>query len=417
MLAGTKAGRLNIIIIVIVDAELNEQWRYTSNVSSETITAAEWSSSVLGERNRVNGVIMAVALTIFLVIGAFLNLTVIVSIVKKKLFSQPTFLLLLNLSVTDFFFCATVMPFQVTGFAGEFVFGRSDLVRCRVCKVGVIITTLAFLSLHSVTLISVDRLLFIKKPLRYHKIVTIKRIVVVMVLTWCACIGISLPPLFGFGQIRYIQNFFHCALNLTTHNRYVILLVGEALVQLLALVISSLWVALIAQKHLKQIIYRIGDQQEIANHHQVVKKQKSKRQFHLIRVFGAIIIANILTWIPILAFAVVATIVEDKVDIPIEYVAFSYLCFLFQPVVHPLLEASLISEIEFPFLKSCWRLRKSRLHKEEMCRWRCGLGVGFNGLRVGCVDRECVCRVCGLLDACSVAALPRAEEEEVPGGL
>ena len=385
---------------------------YASNVSSESITAAEWSSAVLGERNRVNGVIMAVVLTIFLVIGAFLNLAVIVSIVKKKLFSKPTFLLLLNLSVTDFFFCAIVMPFDiVTGFAGEFVFGSSDLVRCRVCKVGVIITILAFLSLHSVALISVDRLLFIKKPLRYHKIVTIERIVVIMVLTWCACIGISLPPLFGFGQINYIQKLFHCGLDLTSHNLYVILLVGEALVQLLALVISSLWVALIAQKHLKQI-YRTGDQQEIANQHRVAKKQILKRQFHLIRVFGAIIIANILTWIPIMALAVGATIVDD---IPIEYIVFSYLCFLFQPVVHPLLEASLISEIEFPFLKRLRPCRKSRLHEEETCSWRCGLEVGFNGLRVGCVDRDCVCRVCGLLDACSVAALTNTEEEEVVG--
>ena len=391
---------------------------YASNVSSEFITAAEWSSSVLGERNRVNGVIMAVVLTIFLVIGAFLNLAVIVSIVKKKLFSQPTFLLLLNLSVTDFLFCATVMPFDVvTGFAGEFVFGSSDLVRCRVCKVGVIITILAFLSLHSVALISVDRLLFIKKPLHYHKIVTIERIVVIMVLTWCACIGISLPPIFGIGQINYIQDLFHCAFDFTSHNVYIIVLVGEALVQLLALVISSLWVALIAQKHLKQI-YRTGDQQESANHHQVVKEQKSKHQFHLIRVFGAIIIANILTWIPIMALAVVATIVENKFDIPIEYKIFSYLCFLFQPVVHPLLEASLISEIEFPFLKClrpCWRRRKLRLHEEETCGWRCGLWMGFNSLRVGCVDRECVCRVCGLLDACSVAALTNTEEEEVVG--
>ena len=361
---------------------------------------------------------MAVVLTTFLVIGAFLNLAVIVSIVKKKLFSQPTFLLLLNLSVTDFLFCATVMPFHVvTGFAGEFVFGSSDLVRCRVCKVGVIITILAFLSLHSVTLISVDRLLFIKKPLHYHKIVTIERIVVVMVLTWCACIGISLPPLFGVGQINYIQDLFHCAFDFTSHSVYTIILVGEALVPLLGLVISSLWVALIAQKHLKQI-YRTGDQQESANHHRVAKKQKSKHQFHLIRVFGAIIIANILTWIPIMTLAVVATVVENKFDIPIEYKIFSYLCFLFQPVVHPLLEASLISEIGFPFLKwlrSCWRLRKSRRHKEETCSWRCGLGVGLNGLRVGCVDRECVCRVCGLLDACSVAALTNTEEEEVVG--
>ena len=45
--------------------------------------------------------------------------------------SQHFFCCWIYRSVSDFLFCATVMPFHVvTGFAGEFVFGSSDLCSC-----------------------------------------------------------------------------------------------------------------------------------------------------------------------------------------------------------------------------------------------------------------------------------------------
>jgi hypothetical protein len=388
---------------------------YDGNSSFETLqqlTDEAWSSSELGTEYRINGIILAVTLTIFLIIGTSLNLTVIISIVRKKLHLQPTFLLLLSLSITDVLFCVTVMPFNVvTGFAGEFLFGSSDVVRCRVCKVGAMLSFLSLLSLHSVALIAVDRLLFIKRPLRYHKIVTVPRILSAMLVVWSVCILMSILPFLGIGEINYSHALFHCTLDFTTLKLYIFLIVGEALVPLLTLIISSLWVACIAWRHLK-LVYKtpFGEQQDNAAH-QRVKKRKSKLQFHLVRVFSAIIIANILTWVPILILGVVATFV-DEFDIPIWYKTFSYLCFLFQPVLHPVLETSLISEIRFPILKtmsSGWHQCLSTFRKTDC--WRCALEVGCNGLRVGVVNGVCECRACGILDMCSAAALILADQE------
>jgi hypothetical protein len=378
--------------------------------SFEQLTDEAWSSFELGTEYRINGIILAVTLTIFLIIGTSLNLTVIISIVRKKLHLQPTFLLLLSLSITDVLFCVTVMPFNVvTGFAGEFLFGSSDVVRCRVCKVGAMLSFLSLLSLHSVALIAVDRLLFIKRPLRYHKIVTVPRILSAMLVVWSVCILMSILPFLGIGEINYSHALFHCILDFTTLQLYVyILMAGETLVPLLTLMISLLWVACIAWRQLKHIYKTpICALQENATRQRMVK-EKSRLQLHLVRVFGAIIVVNILTWVPTLFLGVVVTFV-DKFDVPIWYKTFSYLCFLFQPVLHPVLETSLISEIRFPTLSSCWHQCLSKFRKADC--WGCALEVGCNGLRVGVVNGVCECRACGILDMCSAAALTHADQE------
>ena len=75
------------------------------NLSLDILTPEAWS---LSQEQRINGLVLAVILTVFLVIGVPINLAVILSILRKRLYSQPTFILLLNLSVTDFLFCFCV---------------------------------------------------------------------------------------------------------------------------------------------------------------------------------------------------------------------------------------------------------------------------------------------------------------------
>ena len=88
---------------------------------------------------------MSVFLTFFGVIAILCNVLVIGSIVKKRLFKQPTILLFLNLLITNLFFCIAHLPFAiVTSTAGEFIFGSTDSIRCIVCYVdGVIFISLS----------------------------------------------------------------------------------------------------------------------------------------------------------------------------------------------------------------------------------------------------------------------------------
>ena len=77
-------------------------------------------------------IVVAVFQLIFLVVGIPSNILVIAAILKNKLLSHPTHLLLLNLAVSDILVCVLVMPFNiVTALAGRFIIGSSDYVRCQ----------------------------------------------------------------------------------------------------------------------------------------------------------------------------------------------------------------------------------------------------------------------------------------------
>ena len=72
--------------------------------------------------NRQSVIVVAVFQFFFLVVGIPSNILVIAAILKNKLLSQPTHLLLLNLAVSDLLVYVLVMPFNiVTALAGRFI--------------------------------------------------------------------------------------------------------------------------------------------------------------------------------------------------------------------------------------------------------------------------------------------------------
>ncbi len=411
---------------------------YEVNVSDDSINETAWTyiSQSDFEQYRINGYVLASSLTLLLLVGSAVNLLVVAIIIKHQLYAQPTFILLLNLSMTDFLLCILVMPFHiVTGFSGEFLFGNSDLIRCRVCKTAVVLTILIAQSLYSVSLLSIDRFLFIKKPLRYHKIVTIKKVTPAILVTWVISISIGLPPLFGVGQINYSQALFHCTLDIHKQPVYTLILVFASLPPLLVFIVSTLWVACIAQKQLRKV-YKMqlsftsaSDQQEfIETIYKRAQKKKFKLQFHLVQVFGAIIIANVITWLPMLGW-ICAAAATNKQDIPLFFKSIAYISFLMQPVLHPVLEASLISDIKVPLRKiigyvvSSMRCKHyckqnsrqvSPAHPAEITEERvlqCNCGMVVNGVSVGRVGGVWVCSVCGWMDMCSLLVLPPADDQ------
>ena len=428
---------------------------YQVNVSVDSVNETAWSYTGLPnpQHYRQNGIVLASFLTLFLLVGTALNLLVMATIFKKHLHTQPTFILLLNLAVTDFLLCLLVMPFHIiAGFAGEFIFGNTDDIRCQVCKTGAILTILVSQSLFSLSLISVDRLLFIKRPLRYHKIVTWRWICAAVVVIWGVSIAISLPPLFGMGQINYSYTLSHCIVDPHINSSYIIMLVLVALIPLTILTICTMWVACIAQRHLRAVYKTtlslsspLEKKKFTDSIYKRVKRKKSRLQFHLVRVFGAIIIANIVTWLPMLCWICAGIALPSREDIPLPFKTVAFLTFLIQPVVHPLLEASLISDLKPQLSRlvggvaggvaACVRCevcgrgrgevsptsppvaaKVTSAGDERRGRVQCDCGVVVNGVRVGRVGGAWTCSICGILDMCSILILPPADDPvtEIP---
>lgn len=323
---------------------------YRNQVTTEFWRDTEQQASVLTN---------AIFVLVFFLIGLPSNILIIVSIVRLKLYREPTHVLLLNLAISDLLLCLLVMPFTITaGLAGEYIFGNSDYTRCKVCQTAVILSALTIFSVHILSAISVDRFLFIKVPLRYDSYVTVSRVVVVVIIMWVLGILLSIPPLFGLGDMDYTRSISTCTprfqykTNLTKNIYYMMTLVLESLLPIAVLFITNVWVICIAQKHLlaiyrakksstsKQVCWKICREGILEKLNMV----QNRKQLRLVCVFVIIVTANSINWIPLIIRSLLS-LVYGYDNLSAGSAVFVYLCFISHSVIHPLIEASLIPEI------------------------------------------------------------------------
>ncbi len=319
-----------------------------SNVSRDSLSPYAWVVDHPGDagfNGKVgNGYAVAIIMLLFLLVGLPWNIMVIAMILHKRLYTQPTVILMLNLTITNLLLCIFVMPFHIiSGFAGEYVFGSSDYVRCCVCQTGLLNTVLLAVSIHTVSLMSVDRFIYLKRPILYSSIVTPKRMTVAIALVWCVCIAISIPPLFGFGSILFSFTVVSCVAyfvgqsHLVPNYSYMLLLLIELLVPIIVVFVMYIWILCIARKNIIQNYNRTKDTMS-----EGADQNQQRKQFRLVQVFGAIFTAIIVTWLPIIICYIVAAI---RGRLPTVMYSIAYLSLLSETTIHPVIEAILIRDI------------------------------------------------------------------------
>ena len=328
---------------------------YDDNLSSAHVTPSRWQTP-----DKDSGIATATVLLVFMVLGVPSNLLIIVSILWKKMYKLPAHILLLNLALNDLLMCSTYIPINiVSALAGEFVFGGSDLVRCHICQTGVIFVIFAHFNLHIIALLGLDRLLFIKFPLYYHKFVNTKTTIVAVVCTWVFCILISLPPLFKFGEIKYTWSISTCSLyllgstDLTENIYYEVFSIAESFVlPIPILVVTNAWVVCIVRKQLnrlyrKRAVKREGKEEgRQLGLEEKLNQSRNKKQLRIAKIYGAILVSNLVTWTPNVAnIVVIFALIQKPFVIPHAFFVSNYLFFLLQVVIHPLLQAWLIPDI------------------------------------------------------------------------
>lgn len=339
------------------------------NLSHHLITTEYWQVS---PALTSLGITTASVLLLFLLIGLPSNLLISLSILCKKLYRQPTHLLLFSLAMSDLLMCVLVMPIIiVSGYAGGFILGSSDRVRCSVCQTGVSFTASTLASLHILALMSLDRFLFIRYPLRYENIVTPGRTVTLILIVCALSCLMAILPLFGIGDIYFDHLTFSCSprfdyhTDITKNIYYLILVVAEAMLPISILVITNIWVMCVARRQIKEI-YKIkksiGNEEQAKAYQRSLKtrmqQEKYRKQLRLLRVFGAIFVSHMITWIPLIV-RVIEVLVRGS-DVPSQWSNFIIITSVTShPVLHPLIEACILPEIRRQ-LNICRRCCKHR---------------------------------------------------------
>ena len=348
------------------------------NLSHQSITDEYWNTKNIDPALRSTGIATGLVMLIFFLVGVPSNILIIASILLQKMYRQPTMILLLSLAVADLLICLFVMPLIIiAGITGEFVFGDNDYVRCKVCQTGITAVALLDFSLHILAFLSFDRWIFIKFPLHYNLTVTIKKYILSIGLLSIFCIFISILPLIGIGDIYYDHLTFTCTpkfedkTHITQNIHYMLLIIGEAILPFMVLIITNTWVVCIAQKQIREI-YKvqksIGDAQKLEYNQSIknrLQQEKYRKQLQLMRVFGAILIAHIITWIPLIV-RVIEAYFKGSDDFSPWSNFFLIISVVSHPVLHPLIEASIIPEIR-KHLKVCRLCKCSSVQKRNIC--------------------------------------------------
>lgn len=331
------------------------------NLNRNGVLREYWSS---GEQHTSSSIGVGAVMLLLSVIGVTWNLTVIVTILKKHLYHNPSVLLLLNIAITDLLLCLLVMPFSViSGFAGEYIFGNSDYTRCQVCRSNVILTLLSMESIYTLLFLTIDRLIYLKRPLQYNSLITARKVTIFLFLTWVGSLVLSIPPLFDFGNIGYeIKSFGICSLifkgstSIAPNFIYLLCIILIQVSCIVAIITINTWTVYIIHKNIKLNIRRS---------HELGRENKDltfKQQFIIFRIFTTINIFNVLSWTPLMAMIFVRIFLRKR-PFPQALASVAFVSFMSQPVLHPILQVFLLGTVKNA-LKECCNFLKLRLKRK-----------------------------------------------------
>lgn len=304
----------------------------------------------------ITGHVNAAFVTMFFVIGLPWNTLVIAIILKRKLFTRPSVMLMFNLAIVNFFLCMLVMPFSIAfGIITEKLIKEHKIAH-KICQGGgIFVILLLLMSTITIAMMAVDRVIYLKKPLTYSHIVTAWRMFFAIVSAWLLGFALSLPPLLGFGEVSFDRDTVACG-PLFKDYYFVVIIIPVALATLVQLS-TCLCIIYIARKHISKKLRRAlvrmyffpARSPAQQSHQRQALREYNKSQLQLVKVFGVIFITSLLTIFPTTVVVILGAISSSI--IPQSFFPIAYITILSKSVIHPIIESYMTREIyEVTFL-------------------------------------------------------------------
>ena len=334
----------------------------TSDLNPSAITDREhWS---LRESVAQGGPAIAFLESLILCVALGWNLFIVITYILKykKLLKEPANVFLFSLAITDILICVMVIPFTiVAAAAGEFVMGDNDFTRCKVCFVdGFFFIFLTSLSLYFLTMLSVDRCMHLVSPLNYKKYCRPWHSTLAVIISCIMCFAVSVPPAFGFGQWEFNRNFGLCLPRwLPQRNLYYTgMLVVNILILIFILSFTNIWTlkivsVVLKSNFLRQRSFRATQEEKAKDD---FKYHRQQRQ--LVKVFGALFLAYIISWSPIVVMFIVVFITRGQ-NIPDWIFTIGWFCYLLNPMAHPMLESFFVMKLRLEISRARKSIRRA----------------------------------------------------------
>ena len=155
---------------------------------------------------KTSAIIEAFVLIIICAVSIFGNITLFVIFTRRKILRTIANGFLLNLAFADLLVSVLNMPITVVTIVEQrWIFGD------RACKFLGFTTMLSFVSsVMSLAMIAINRYFYVVQWKSYPAIFTLRRSVLFVGIVWLMCVLLSIPPLFGWAEYRYIPGKSYC---------------------------------------------------------------------------------------------------------------------------------------------------------------------------------------------------------------
>ncbi len=290
---------------------------------------------------------IGVILILLFLIGTPSNIFIIVYTIQKHLYVYPTHLFLLNLHITNLLLCVLILPFGIlSSLVKEFIFGNSDFVRCQVCKlIGVFNYVLIVSSLHTIALLSLDRLIFVCVSRKYYyNIMNIVTVLVAIALSWFISILVSVPLFFQYGEPTYFIsciivvdneaiNFNSTIGDIITNIQYKTLTGLESVIVAIILSVNTLWLLCY------MFVYSFKQMDPL--------EKESNEQRKLVTVYLVLLSVFIIAYTPVLLLAFVITVsdLEYGDNVFATLYVISYISTAMNSATNPILLTAMVSKV------------------------------------------------------------------------
>ena len=317
----------------------------------------------------VNGPLLAVFYGIEFILSIVANLFVLIfTLCHPTTLKQPSIIFLTNFIFANLLVTVLIMPLSIVAAANEeWIFGRTPEEKNGSCQfAGFMFAFGIQLTIFTLTVISVDRFLFIVKPFIYKQFVKPWVAVIVVFAVWILACLVNLPPYFGLGEYAFGQYTATCVQVWVGQRYFLAYFCLIMFIVATTIIVTTLWTFCFTRNFIKRTYhYKSGvtGATKKANGNDSLQKHLYMSQVRkLIGIFGILIMITIVTFVPAVIAGIVGIIIgSENLPTPI----FAIVVISFYSVANPIIQSYFRRDLKEFIIHVIKKMTKCHCAKEE----------------------------------------------------
>ena len=232
---------------------------------------------------KTSAIVEAFILVIICAASIFGNISLFVIVTRRKNLRTIPNGFLLNLAFADLLVSVLNMPVTVVTIVEQrWIFGD------RACKLLGFTTMLSFVSsVMSLAMIAINRYFYVVRWKLYPSIFTARRSALFVGIVWLMCVLLSIPPLFGWAEYRYIPGKSYCFVSWSSDEYYMYFMLTICFFGPLSIVFVSYFNILKFTREAKRRLNRHSEKKkaqedtETARGNDIAVNQRKRTRFNM----------------------------------------------------------------------------------------------------------------------------------------